>query len=118
MTIFKEKLDEEYLTVSEAKEYLSAVEDERALEDERDMRYELARALEHVNRFAVLDPEEAQELTDELTDLDKIDEKTAIKIVDLLPEDRTELRSVFAQERYSMDGDELDEILNIVSRYA
>lgn len=118
MTIFKEKIEEEYLTVSEAKEHLSEVESERALEEEREMRYELARAIEHVNRFAFLEPEEARELVDELADLEKIDEETAIKIVDLLPQDRTELRSVFAQERYSLDGEELDEILNLVAKYA
>ncbi|MDR5672914.1 DNA-directed RNA polymerase, subunit Rpo4/RpoF [Halalkaliarchaeum sp. AArc-CO] len=118
MTIFKEKLDEEYLTVAEAKEYLSQVESERALEEDREMRYELARALEHVNRYAFLDPEEARELVEELQQLEKVDEKTAIKIVDLLPEDRTELRAVFAQERYSLDGDELDEILNLIAKYA
>jgi len=41
-----------------------------------------------------------------------------VKIADLLPEDRTELRSVFAQERYSLDGDELDDVLNVVAKYA
>jgi len=41
-----------------------------------------------------------------------------VKITDLLPEDRTELRSVFAQERYSLDGEELDEVLSIVAKYA
>ncbi|MEF8780990.1 MAG: RNA polymerase Rpb4 family protein [Haloferacaceae archaeon] len=118
MTIFKEKLEEEYLTVSEAKEYLSQVESEHALDDEREMRYELARAIEHVNRYAFLEGDEARQLVDDLTELEKVDEVTAIKIVDLLPRDRTELRSVFAQERYSLDGEELDEILNIVAQYA
>jgi DNA-directed RNA polymerase subunit F len=42
----------------------------------------------------------------------------AYKIADLLPMDRDELRSVFAHGRYSLDGDELDEILNVVARYA
>lgn len=118
MTIFKEKLDEEYLTVAEAKKYLSEVEEKRALEDDREMRYELARAIEHVNRYAFLDPGEARELVEELSELEKVDEKTAIKIVDLFPEDRTELRAVFAQERYSLGGDELDEILNVLAKYA
>lgn len=118
MTIFKEIVDEEFLTVSEAKELLADVEDERALDEDREMRYELARAIEHVNRFAVLDPAESRELVDELTAFDKVDEITAYKIVDLLPADRDELRSVFAKERYSLDGDELDEILDVVVKYA
>jgi len=117
MTIFKEKYDEEYLTISEAKELLADVEADRALDEEREMRYELARAIEHVNRFAVLSAEDSRALVEELQELEKVDEATAFKIGDLLPQDRTELRSVYAQERYTLSGDELDEILNVVSKY-
>jgi DNA-directed RNA polymerase subunit F len=118
MTIFKEKLDEQYITVSEAKDVLEAVEAERAVDDERELEYELARAVEHVNRFALLDAEESRELVEQLDELEKVETSTAIKIADLLPGDRTELRSVFANERYALDGDELDEIINIVAQYA
>ncbi len=118
MTIFKEIVDEEYLTISEAKELLADIEAERALDEDRELRYELARAIEHVNRFAFLDPEEAQELVAELEELEKVDEPTAYKIANLLPRNRDELRAVFAQQRYSLSGDELDEILNVVAQYA
>ena len=117
MTIFKEIVDEEFLTVSEAKELLDDIETERALDEERELRYELARAIEHVNRFAVLDPEDAQALVDELQELEKVDEATAYKIANLLPQDRDELRALYAQERYSLAGDELDTILNVTARY-
>jgi DNA-directed RNA polymerase subunit F len=117
MTIFKEKVDEEYLTASEVKAYLSEVEADRAADEERELRYELARAIDHVNRFALLDPEESRELVEELAELEKVNEKTAHKIADLLPQDRTELRAVYAQERYALDGDELDEILGVVAKY-
>jgi DNA-directed RNA polymerase subunit F len=118
MTIFKETVDEQSLTVSEAKELLADIEEERALDEDREMQYELARAIEHVNRFAVLDAEESRELVEELVALEKVDEATAYKITDLLPADRDELRSVFAQERYSLSGDELDEVLDVVAKYA
>ncbi len=118
MTIFKEIVDEEYLTVSEAKDLLADVEANRAADEERELRYELARAIEHVNRFTVLEPAESLELVADLEDLEKVDEATAYKIANLLPRNRDELRSVFAQQRYSLSGDELDEILNIVSQYA
>ena len=118
MTIFKEIVDQEYLTTAEAKEILAGIEAERTLDEDREMRYELARAIEHVNRFAVLEPEEAQELVDQLLELEKVDEATAYKIANLLPQDRNELRAVYAQERYSLSGDELDEILNVVKQYA
>ncbi len=118
MTIFKEIIDEEYLTVAETKEILETLEEERAADEEQEMRYELARAIEHVNRFAELDVEEAREFVAELQELDKVDEKTAYKIADLRPLDRDELRALYAQERYSLSGDELDEILNVVKQYA
>jgi DNA-directed RNA polymerase subunit F len=117
MTIFKEHVDEEFLTFAETKELLDEVEAERALDEDREMRYELARAIEHVNRFTVLDPEESRELVADLRELEKVDEATAYKIANLLPQDRTELRSVYAKERYTLDGDELDEILNVVAKY-
>ncbi len=118
MTIFKEKLDEEYLTAAEVKEELQSVEEQRAADEDRELRYELARAIEHVNRFALLDAEESRELVERLKELEKVDDPTAHKIADLLPRDRDELRTVYAQERYSLSGDELDEILNIVAEYA
>ncbi|ELY48334.1 RNA polymerase Rpb4 family protein [Natronorubrum sulfidifaciens] len=118
MTIFKEIVDEEFLTVSETKELLADIEAERALDEDRELRYELARAIEHVNRFTVLEPEDAQALVDDLQDLEKVDEATAYKITNLLPRNRDELRSVYAQQRYSLSGDELDEILNVIAKYA
>ena len=118
MTIFKEKVDEEYLTTAEAKAILAEIEADRAADEDRELRYGLARAIEHVNRFGHLDAEESRELVEALVELDPIDVSTAVKITDLLPEDRTELRSVFAQERYSLDGEELDEVLAIVAKYA
>jgi DNA-directed RNA polymerase subunit F len=116
MTIFKEIVDEEYLTVSETKAILQDLEVERAAE-ERDMHYVLARSIEHANRFAILDAEESAELVDELMELEKVDEKTAYKIVDLLPRDRDELRAVYAKERYGLSGEELDEILGVLAQY-
>lgn len=117
MTIFKEKLDEEYLTLAETKELLADIEAERAADEEREMRYELARAIDHVNRFADLTIEEAREFVDELESLEKVDEPTAYKIANLKPANRDELRAVFAQERYSLSGEELDAVLDVVARY-
>mgnify|MGYP000123806432 FL=1 len=118
MSIFKEQIDEEYVTVSEVKDLLADVEAERAADVDREMRYELARAIEHANTFAVLDAEESRELVEDLLELDQVDAEAAFKVADLLPQDRDELRSVFAHGRYSLDGDELDEILNAVAKYA
>jgi DNA-directed RNA polymerase subunit F len=118
MTIFKETIGEEYLTVAEVKELLTDIEEERARDEDRELPYELARTIDHANRFAVLEPEESLELVEELEAFEKVDEQTAYKIANLLPRARDELRAVFAQQRYSLDGEELDEILNVVARHA
>jgi len=117
MTIFKQKVDEESLTVAETKAILEELERERAADEDREMRYELARAIEHVNRFAVLEPEESLEFIDELLELEKVDEPTAYKIANLRPQDRDELRAIYAQERFTLSGDELDAILEVVAKY-
>ncbi|MFC7195612.1 RNA polymerase Rpb4 family protein [Halosimplex aquaticum] len=117
MTIFKEKVDEEFLTVAETKEILAELERERAADEDREMRYKLARAIEHVNRFAVLGAEESREFVDELLELEKVDEPTAYKIANLRPQDRDELRAIYAQERFTLSGDELDAILEVVAKY-
>lgn len=117
MTIFKEKLEEEHLTVSEVKELLADIEMERATDEEREMRYELARAIEHVNQFSELSASDSRELVSELQELEKVNEATAFKIADLLPQTRDELRSVYAQERYSLSGDELDDVLDVIAKY-
>jgi DNA-directed RNA polymerase subunit F len=116
MTIFKEIVEEEYLTVSETKAILRDLEVERATQD-REMHYVLSRSIGHANRFAELDPDESRELVDRLQELEKVDEKTAYKIADLLPRDRNELRAIYAQERYALSGEELDEILGVLARY-
>lgn len=117
MTIFKEKIDEEYLTIAETKAILEELEVERAADEDREMRYELARAIDHVNRFALLDPEESRQFVEDLLELEKVDETTAHKIADTKPLDRDELRALYAQERYTLSGDELDDILNVVKQY-
>ncbi|ACV10810.1 RNA polymerase Rpb4 [Halorhabdus utahensis DSM 12940] len=117
MTIFKEKLEEEYLTFAEAKGLLADIERERAADEDREMPYELTRAIEHANRFATLDIEESAEFVEELLDVEKVDEPTAYKIANLTPQDRDELRAIYAQERYTLSGDELDDILDVVAKY-
>jgi len=65
-----------------------------------------------------LEAEESRELVDDLLELDKVSEEIAHRIADLLPEDRTELRAIYANERFSLDGEELDDILDVVAKYS
>ncbi len=114
--IVKEKLEEEYVTVAEVKETLNEIAEERS-DDDREMAFELRRSLDHANEFGHLEADEARELVEELGEMEAVDDFVAHKVADLLPRNRDELRAIYAKERYSLDGDELDEILNTVAQY-
>ncbi len=112
----RQKINEEYITSAEVKKLLNDIADERS-EQEGELPYELRRSLEHVNETALLEGEEAKNLVNELKKLDKMDDFVAYKIAEILPETREELRAIYAKERYSLDGDELDEITDIILDY-
>jgi DNA-directed RNA polymerase subunit F len=109
--IVKEILSEELLTLAEAKEILN-----RGKKKEEE-RYEKRRAIEHANKFAKIGAKESRKLVEELLKLEKMKLDIAIRIADLLPRDRDELRAIYAKERFALTESELDEILGIVKRY-
>ena len=80
MTIFQEIISEDYLTVSEVKQHLQKIEKERAEDEERELPYELARTIEHVNRFSVLSAKDARALVKKLLELEKVSPQNACKI--------------------------------------
>jgi len=111
--IVKQVLSEELLTLAEVKEILN--KEKKGSEDE--MKYEKKRALEHVNKFAKTDAKASRELVNELIKLDKMKPEVGVKIADLMPRNRDELRAIYAKERYTLSDSELDKILDIVRRY-
>ena len=105
--IGKKILRERYITVSEACEIMN----ERAKIGE--LSYEQGCALDYLQKFAKLDKEEAEKLVEELKSLG-VDEKTAVKIADILPEDIDDLRAIY----YKRDLPEnAEEILDTVRKY-
>lgn len=112
--IVKEILSEELLTLSEVKETLNEIMEERSgLEEE--LGYELRKAISHADLFAKSSGKKSRELVNKLNELEKMKTEIAIRIADIMPQSRDELRTVYAKERYTLSEDELDEILNLVS---
>jgi|Deesub1362A_J573_1020465.scaffolds.fasta_scaffold00454_9 DNA-directed RNA polymerase subunit F len=113
---FKEVLEEEPLTIPEAKAILEkAVEERKKVNEE--LAYETRRAIEHVNLFAKLSEEKAEALLKELIDHGIKKKEIAIKIVDLMPMTIDELRAIYAKERFSLTTEELEEILDVVRNH-
>ncbi|MCQ1535331.1 RNA polymerase Rpb4 family protein [Methanosarcina sp. KYL-1] len=112
--IVKEVLNEELLTLAEVKEILTRIAEERR---ERDMEvaYEFRKALHHAELFAKVSGEKARELINKLLELEKMKPQIAIRIADILPQSRDELRAIYAKEKYTLENEEMDQILEYVA---
>jgi DNA-directed RNA polymerase subunit F len=112
--IVKNILKEELLTLAEVRAILDEIRTKRASEEE--LGYELRRAIRHAELFAKGTAEESRLMVDELTKLEKMNPEIAIKIADIRPKTRDELRAIYAKERYNLSEEELDAILDIAFR--
>jgi DNA-directed RNA polymerase subunit F len=111
--IVKEVLSEELLTLPEVKGMLHEIMEER-LNDEEELGYELRKAINHAEMFSKTSPEKARDLVNKLLELEKMKPEIAIRMADVMPQSRDELRSLYAKERFTLTEEELDEMLNLV----
>jgi DNA-directed RNA polymerase subunit F len=112
--IVKAVLQEEPLTLSEVKEIFVELMTPRS---EEEFTYEFRRALDHVNTFAKLTASQSKQLVNELKSLEKMKAEIAVRIADIIPLSKDEVRSIYAKERFSLTEVELDEILDIIARF-
>ena len=110
--IVKAVLKEELLTLAEVKELLDEIKLKRA--DEEELGYELRRAIRHAELFAHGTAEESKRMVEELMKLEKMTSEIAIKIADIRPNTKDELRAIYAKERFTLSEEELNGILEIV----
>jgi len=70
-----------------------------------------------IKKFTKLTPEKAKELRKEIENLGilKIKEEHVVKIIDLLPEDTSDINKIFTN--VSLDENEANKILEIVKKY-
>ena len=115
--IVKEVVNEELLTLAEIRDVLNKIQDERLKKGE-ELRYEQRRAIEHTNKFAKISAKSSRALVDELIKLEKMKPEIAIRIADIMPKTKDELRSIYAKERYTLVEKELETILDLVSDHA
>jgi DNA-directed RNA polymerase subunit F len=112
--IVKSVLQEDLLTLAEVKELLDQIRLKRA--DEEELGYELRRAIRHADLFARGTAEESQAMVAELMKLEKMNKQIAVKIADVRPTSKDELRAIYAKERFTLSEEELNSILEIVFR--
>jgi DNA-directed RNA polymerase subunit F len=109
--IVKSIMKEDLVTLAEVKEILDEIKLKRANEEE--LGYELRRAMRHAELFAKGTAEESRHIVEELMKLEKMTPEIAIKIADIRPKTKDELRAIYAKERFTLSEEELNGILDI-----
>lgn len=80
--------------------------------------YEQRLTVEHIKKFIKIKEKDAKSLNDEILKVnDKIKPRHSVKVVDLLPIDESDVKAIFAKERFALTKDEIKEIISIVSKY-
>ncbi len=111
--IVKEVISEELLTLAEVKEVLSRIAEERR-EQGLEVEYGFRKALRHADQFSKISGEKSRELINRLLELEKMKPVIAVRIADILPQSRDEIRSIYAKEKYTLSNEELDTIIDYV----
>lgn len=107
--IGKKTLDSEPIPLAKVKEIL---ED---FSMDHELNYEQNLTLDHVTKFRKLSLEDSKKLIEELEEMLKY--KHAVRIADLMPEDLSDLRLMFAKERVPLKKEDMEKILEILSKY-
>ncbi len=121
--IVKEIIKEEVLTLAEAKEILVTLTERmkeaegREGEEEEEVRYEQRKALEHASKFAKLGVEDSKALISDLLKLKKMNNTIAVRIADLMPRSKNEVRAIYAKEQFTLSEEDIEEILDCIARY-
>lgn len=128
--IVKEVLNESVLSLAESKELLmpqrssgeeieekeKAGEEEGAVVEDVDVRYERRKAFTHTAKFAKGSAKESRALINELLGLAKMKEGIAIQVADLMPSSSSEVRAIYAKERFTLAEADIENILKCVAK--
>ncbi len=104
-------MSERYVTLAEVKRLLLEESDKRELLTSQKA------ALDHAQAVSYLSVEDTQSIIEEVSKLDKVTDRIAIKIADILPKYPNDVRAIFYKERVELTADDIQEILDIVAKY-
>ncbi|MEM0333052.1 MAG: DNA-directed RNA polymerase subunit F [Candidatus Aenigmatarchaeota archaeon] len=103
-----EVLEERPITLAEAKEILEKKKEEK--------RYEIINALDYVRKFSSISIDDINKLKEELKTISKLSEDEIVKICDLLPKSKDELKAILYKNYNKFEDSELDKIIEIVKK--
>ncbi len=100
--------DEKVVSWAESKKILSEKE------KSRELAYEQKNALDHLRKFCKLPEKKQDKVMEELRGIEKLKERHIVSIMNFLPENQNELRTLFANDRLVLTEDDKKKILKIV----
>ena len=107
MDVISEKL----VTDAEAKGML-----EKRKKEMKELKYEQKNTLGVLKKFVKIDPKKEKELIAEMQKIEKLRERHIISIVNALPQDADDLRTVLQKEYSSLSKEEIDLILQTIKK--
>lgn len=93
------------VTVSEAKDILVK------RKEDGELGYEQSQALDNSEKYGKFDADKVKKLVEAISKVGKINRDTAIKIVDVCPDNPATLRAVLVKDRIELSEDEINNIL-------
>ena len=99
------------LTLAEVKELLEKEGSKRELNEYQKF------AATHAQQFSKLDGKTSRKLVVDLMKVEQISEPIACKITDVLPQSPDELRAVLTKERFTLENDAIEAVLEAVRKY-
>lgn len=104
-------MSEQYVTLAEVRDMLTAENESRELLTTQKA------AMEHARTVSPLTVEQAKALVAEVSEIPEVTESIAVKITDLLPQYSEDVRAIFSKERVSLETATIDKILDMVGKY-
>lgn len=95
------------VSISEVKDIL------KKREKEGELGYEQQTSMEYSENFSKHSKSESEKLIKQLTKNSKIDEETAIKIIDLSPKNADTLKSILIKDKIDLTDEEVTEIVKM-----
>jgi len=116
-------MTERYVTLAEVRDLLEEVAESRKgtageLEDEDVLLTSQKSALDHAQKVTKISVEDANKIIEEVSALDEVTDAIAVKIADILPKYPEDVRAIFSKERVNLSNDEINQIIDIVGKYA
>ena len=108
-------LNEKPVTIYEVKEKLNEIK-----KRDKELSFRSKKTEEYINNVVLLKEKKANELMEELSKakLEKLKIRHIVKIIDVIPKDTDGLKILFTNEPIALKQEEIEQIVQIVKKYA